>query len=1035
MSFENYWCRTKEMASIVLNKHKRKPNKGKFKFNIKNCLSFDNKSDYAEGYLRLYGRTNRVAALTKMSELQHSIDGWEGKDIGQFCNEFVMDGPLCKLSDMTSRSPRISERYVFLFDGLMVLCKPNNKRSSMTTVTGNTQYDWRLKEKYLIKNIEIIDREEHYNYSEINGLYNNSGGGGSGGVNGTHNIPKYVFEIAPRNQQKIILFAKTAEEKALWMSNLILLNTRSMLERTLDSMLIDEAKKHPLRLPSPDVYRFSVEDSDSNIIFEENKSNSGVPLIKGATLLKLVERLTYHTYADPMFVRTFLTTYRSFCTPQALLSLLIERFEIPEPEFNPIQINNTTQQENNTITTIPVNSCETINNIKNNNNDTQFNNANSTLCLNNDSSHSHHIYENSEIRNQHREVLKRFRKEYSQPVQFRVLNVLRHWIDNHYYDFERDPNLLEILKKFLDEKVKSKKNMRKWCENIMKVLDRKTEITDEHHITHSFEMIPPNIEWWLTRDTQKFDLLTLHPIELARQLTLLEFDLYRAVKPSELVGTEGQSVVWTKKDKQKTSPNLLKMIHHTSNFTFWLEKCIVEAVNFEERVAILSRIIEIMIVLQELNNFNGVFEVISAMGSACVHRLDHTMSYIEKNSKLKRALDDAQELTVEHFKKYHEKLRSINPPCVPFFGMYLTNILHIEEGNPEFLATPQLINFSKRRKVAEITGEIQQYQNQPYCLTIVPEIRQFLESLNPFKGQDEKELIDYLYNKSLEIEPRHTRQLNKFPRQWPEISLKSPGIKPRGNRNHHLPALQSLDSLLNSLTSSQNEESITDESQTHSPTPPQTPPYSANSCGTGSDNSVFAPVFIGHGSTYGGSSLSTSIQSTPPRSGSWSSISSLPPNPSTPPPLPPRINRSQRTNSMSYSSDLSSPYSRFEPIIEPIGNTFDDLVPPPLPPRSSTFSTTLSRNCYSGATATILTANQNIEGFNSEIIRRNSVMDLPPTEPLSLSRRFSQSGHSGPTRPLPISISPNSDSVFSVPIGPCPQLPPKTYRQTLANIY
>ena len=68
-------------------------------------------------------------------------------------------------------------------------------------------------------------------------------------------------------------------------------------------------------------------------------------------------------------------------------------------------------------------------------------------------------------------------------------------------------------------------------------------------------------------------------------------------------------------------------------------------------MAILSRIIEIMIVLQDLNNFNGVFEVISAMGSACVHRLDHTMNYIEKNSKLKRALDDAQELTVEHFKK------------------------------------------------------------------------------------------------------------------------------------------------------------------------------------------------------------------------------------------------------------------------------------------------------------------------------------------------------------------------------------------------
>lgn len=361
-----------------------------------------------------------------------------------------------------------------------------------------------------------------------------------------------------------------------------------------------------MKVPSPKAYRFAERDSETNIVFEENKfNNSGVPLIRGATLLKLIERLTFHQHADPTFVRIFLTTYRSFSTASELLDHLIERFNIPD-------IDSTSREDKD-----------------------------------------------------------RFKKEYCQPIKFRVLNVIRHWVDQHYYDFEANPPLLDKLIAFLKNNQHSK--MKKWIDSILKTVSRKKDfnsLTTRAEI-FTFNGIPPPFEWWLTKDIEEFNLLTLHPIEFGRQLTLLEFELFRRVKPSELVGC-----AWMRKDKEITSQHLLRIIKFSTNITYYYEKSVIELENFEERIALVSRIMEILLVLKSLNNFNGVLEIVSAMKSAAVWRLSHTFAALKPN--LARALDEAAELNNDHNRKYQEQLRSINPPCVPFLGMYLTNIVHIE---------------------------------------------------------------------------------------------------------------------------------------------------------------------------------------------------------------------------------------------------------------------------------------------------------------------------------------------------------------------
>lgn len=799
----------------------------------------------------LYSRTIRSKhlAIKRMNEIQRSIDGWEGRDIGQCCSQFILEGPLV-------RAGAKHERHNFLFDGLMISCKANQSSRMQGA-------EFRLKEKFVLRKFRVVDREDS---PEL----------------------RFAFELVGRDEGGAVFCARSAEEKSAWMSALFMLQCRSTLERMLDAELQKDEEEQPLRLPSPDVYRFTVRDSEKNIVFEQHtQSKTGIPIIKAGTVEKLIERLTYHMYADPNFVRTFLTTYRSFCKPQDLLTLLIERFEIPEPEQSEAELESMW-------------------------------NGDQPMAA----------------------ELQRFRREYVQPVQLRVLNVFRQWVEHHFYDFENDPELRFRLEDYITNPMQLRgKSVRKWVVSINKIIKRKMQ-TQPNGISHNitFEAPPPPVEWHISRPGQvdTFDLMTLHPIEIARQLTLLESDLYRAVRPSELVGS-----VWTKEDKEKNSPNLLRMIRHTTNLTLWFEKCVVEAENLEERVAVMIRIIEILQVFQELNNFNGVLEIVSAINSVPVYRLEHTFEAVPERKK--RILEEAVELSQDHFKKYLAKLKSINPPCVPFFGIYLTNILKTEEGNPDFLKRhgKELINFSKRRKVAEITGEIQQYQNQPYRMAVENDIRRFFENLNPMGNMAEKEFSDYLFNKSMEIEPRNSKQPPRFPRKT-SYPLKSPGVRPvrqvsagGGNRGH--PAPLERDPLpkitFRSIAETETESMISLPTSPNTPT--QTPPPSAcsdlnsvfmehDTCG----NSIFAPVML------------------PPskfHSVSCGSLHQLGEELLKPPPLPPRRKDAFSENKLSSRSDsppaipprLRTPLPALPRFTRGISEHTDgsSSPPPPPPPR------------------------------------------------------------------------------------------------------
>ena len=73
------------------------------------------------------------------------------------------------------------------------------------------------------------------------------------------------------------------------------------------------------------------------------------------------------------------------------------------------------------------------------------------------------------------------------------------------------------------------------------------------------------------------------------------------------------------------------------------------------------------------------------------------------------------------YKNYRARIHTVNPPCIPYLGVYLLDLTYIEDGNPN--KVEGLINFAKRRLIHNIIREVQQYQDKPFNFRRVDEIQ------------------------------------------------------------------------------------------------------------------------------------------------------------------------------------------------------------------------------------------------------------------------------------------------------------------------
>ncbi|KAL8948306.1 MAG: hypothetical protein Q9222_005501, partial [Ikaeria aurantiellina] len=410
--------------------------------------------------------------------------------------------------------------------------------------------------------------------------------------------------------------------------------------------------------------------------------------ISGGTLPALIERLTTHdSTPDASFVSTFFLTFRLFATPCQFAQALIDRFQ--------------------------------------------------------------YVAESSRI---------------AGPVRLRVYNVFKGWLESHWRK-DCDSAALELIVPFatrqllivlptagkrlvaLTEKVSAAdgplvprlvSSMGKTNTSIANYVAPDTPLPPAILTKHQTNLLK---SWKYSGAT--ISILDFDPLELARQFTLKESQIFCSILPEELLATE-----WTKKSSSM-AVNVRAMSRLSTDLANLVADSILQLEDPKKRALIIKQWVKIAKKCLQLENYDSLMAIICSLNSSTILRLKRTWDHL--SSKTKSKLDNLKDVVnvARNHATLRQRLQNTIPPCIPFVGIYLTDLTFVDVGNQ---TTRQLavdnnnnnkngsgggddasgccmrpvINFGKHIRTAKIISELQRFQI-PYRFQEVPELQTWIQ--------------------------------------------------------------------------------------------------------------------------------------------------------------------------------------------------------------------------------------------------------------------------------------------------------------------
>jgi len=333
----------------------------------------------------------------------------------------------------------------------------------------------------------------------------------------------------------------------------------------------------------------------------------------------------------------------------------------------------------------------------------------------------------NDIRNDNLKI-NEFRLNVQKRIQLKVIKSLRDWMKTYWdEDFLND---LEVQKELiswladLEELKKQKQTECPWIKPLSSMVSKEFE---------RFKLKSPN----QARKLENIKLFKLNPDsgipqclehvsikkgyklsnttaeDLADQITLMDYKIFSNIAERECIGQ-----CWKKRKEE--SPNVLAMIQQFNNLTVFVQLQILSEKSLKDRSKAIKRVIKMGERFKELKNYNSLCAILGALNSSPIHRLK--LAWQRVPEKTLNQFESFKQIFINtrNFRNFRTLFRQVSPPAIPYFGLFLQDLVFIDDGNDSFKQIDNfkqhgfMVNFNKCVRTMDRIKNIRLYQTNPY---------------------------------------------------------------------------------------------------------------------------------------------------------------------------------------------------------------------------------------------------------------------------------------------------------------------------------